>query len=429
MRNPYIVGVWVRGHRHYGRERLIDHLLHSPVDAVWVIGNRRMGKTSLLRQLEYLTLTDDTYIPLFWDMQGCTTLDDLSAELVHSIEDVPERFEPLRVKAKDLHGLSVPEVLRILRRQASYAGRKVLLLSDEVEALIPAGENDPQGLRALRAALQRGDGLRVIITSTKILSRLNDLCRDWETSPFLFGFGLRNLVSLSPQAAEALIRQTQSEHPVEAAPELVQEIRQHTNDHPYLIQYLCQRLFDGERGCLRPIVPSDLLPDVMLSSLFEIDFRHLCAGERAILRQIAEQEMVDEAGLQRATGMDLPRLRNFLYGLTRLGYLREQDGGWAAHNSFFASWLQANRDQLMEMPPSGVSDQTTQDMLVLGQEQEMDYLQEQLKIHKRNLGQLEVQRARYGLDVPLHLTHQIEYIQSEIARITQELNKLKAMRA
>ena len=295
--------------------------------------------------------------------------------------------------------------------------------------MIPAGRQDPQGLALLRAALQRGEGLRVIMTSTKALSRLNDLCRDWHTSPFLFGFGLRNLFGLAPEAAEALIRQKQEKEPVEVAPELVQEIRWHTNDHPFLIQYLCQRLFDGEKGCLRPIEPPDLLPDVMLTSLFEIDYQYLCAGERAILRQVAVEGVVDEAGLQRATGMDLARLRNFLYGLTKLGYLREQDGGWAAHNSFFSSWLQANRDLLAKIPPCEVSDQTTQEMLILGQKQEMDYLQEQLDIHKRNLGQLEVQRARYGLDVPLYLTHQIEYVQSEIARITEELNKLKAMRA
>jgi len=428
MRNPYVVGGWVRGHRHYGREGLIDHLLHSPVDAVWVIGNRRMGKTSLLRQLEWLTLTDETYVPLFWDMQGCTTFDDLSAELVYAIEDVFERFQPLGVDPTELRRRDVPGILRILRRQARLAGRKVLLLCDETEALILAGQRDPQGLALLRAALQRGEGLRVILTSTKLLSRLNDLCRDWATSPFLFGFGLRNLFSLSPQAAEALIRQTQEKEPVKVAPELVQEIRRHTNDHPFLIQYLCQRLFQ-EEGYLRPIEPTDLLPDVQLTSLFEIDYRHLCGGERAILRQVAACGTVDETGLQQATGMDLPRLRNFLYGLTKLGYLREEDGSWEAHNSFFGFWLRANQDLLVEVPSSEISDQTTQEMLILGQEQEMDYLQEQLKIHKQNLGELEVQRARYGVEVPLHLTHQIEYTQSEIARITEQLDKLKAMRA
>jgi len=71
MRIPYVVGRWVRGKNHYGRQRLIDTLLARPDSATresatlesatlesatwgaatWLVGTRRMGKTSLLRQL------------------------------------------------------------------------------------------------------------------------------------------------------------------------------------------------------------------------------------------------------------------------------------------------------------------------------------------------------------------------------------------
>ena len=54
MRNPYVTGWWVSGDRFYGRERLIDELLHGFENCFWVIGNRRIGKTSLLKQLEHL---------------------------------------------------------------------------------------------------------------------------------------------------------------------------------------------------------------------------------------------------------------------------------------------------------------------------------------------------------------------------------------
>lgn len=429
MRNPYIVGSWVRGHHHYGREGLIDHLLHSPVDAVWVIGNRRVGKTSLLHHLEYLTQSDDTYTPLFWDMSGRTTFADLSTGLVYDIEDVAERFRELGVDPAELRGQDLTDVLRILRRQARSAGRKVLLLCDEVEVLIPAGQRDPERLALLRAAFQRGEGLRVIIASTKALSHLNDFCREeWETSPFLFGFGLRNLFGLDRKASEALIHQAQGKQKVDAAPELVQEIRQHTNDHPSLIQYLCQRLFEKE-GYLRPIRLPDLVPDAMLNDYFKVDYRLLCAGERAILRQVAAHGAVDEAELQRATGIDLLRLRNFLFGLTKLDYLREQDGGWTAGNTFFGYWLRANRHLLAEMPPSAVSDQTTQEMLVMGQKQEVEYLKELLQVNERNLRELEMQRASYGLDVPLHLMHQIEHVHTQIASITRNLDKLGVVEA
>ena len=45
MRNPYIIGSVVTESRHYGREDLLDDLLHGESRACWVVGNRRIGTT------------------------------------------------------------------------------------------------------------------------------------------------------------------------------------------------------------------------------------------------------------------------------------------------------------------------------------------------------------------------------------------------
>lgn len=83
MRIPYIAGRWVRGRDHYGRRRLINYLLDVEDPAVWVVGTRRMGKTSLLRQLELETDTQTSeLVPLFWDLQGCESFDDLSYDSI-----------------------------------------------------------------------------------------------------------------------------------------------------------------------------------------------------------------------------------------------------------------------------------------------------------------------------------------------------------
>ncbi|MBK8048716.1 MAG: hypothetical protein IPK16_17290 [Anaerolineales bacterium] len=90
---PYIVGRWVRKHEHYARQSLIQQLLTAQDNAYWLVGARRMGKTSLLRHIEYLTATpDSTWVPLFWDIQGCLTPEDMSAELQITLEDAAERF-------------------------------------------------------------------------------------------------------------------------------------------------------------------------------------------------------------------------------------------------------------------------------------------------------------------------------------------------
>src|SRR6188768_3975346 len=59
VQNPYVVGRWVRGDEHYDRQKLIEHLLNAHDTAIWVVGTRRMGKTSLLRQIEHVTMRSE----------------------------------------------------------------------------------------------------------------------------------------------------------------------------------------------------------------------------------------------------------------------------------------------------------------------------------------------------------------------------------
>ena len=93
MSNPYIVGGWVSGALHYGRRGLISHLLEGPNHALWVVGTRRVGKTSLLRQIEALTLTHPQYVPLYVDLQGISTRAEFNQELHYALDEVAARFD------------------------------------------------------------------------------------------------------------------------------------------------------------------------------------------------------------------------------------------------------------------------------------------------------------------------------------------------
>jgi hypothetical protein len=331
MRNPYVTGRWVSGDRFYGRERLIDELLHGFEDCLWVIGNRRIGKTSLLKQLEHLTRDSVSYLSLYWDIEGCHSMGDLCEALVEAVDEiVGERL------VLSLAGQDVMDVLRTLSREAADSNRRLLLLCDEGEALMNVEEAEPRSLQRLRRIIHTNANIRLVLTSSKQLSLLDDLCRAWVTSPFLHGFAVRYLTSLTEEATDALITQSQSESPVKAAPELRAEIRCLTNNHPDLVQWLCYRLWQPD-NTLRPITPGDLEPDQLLAARLRMDFDYLSDTERRILHEVCAAGQVTAAQLQATP--DLPRLPTFLYGLTQLGYLRQEGQVYVIGNRFLASWL------------------------------------------------------------------------------------------
>jgi hypothetical protein len=442
VRNPYTTGGWVSGHEHYGRETLIANLLESPDDAFWVIGNRRMGKTSLLHQLEFLTLSSHIYVPLFLDLQGIASLDDLAIELIYAVEEAQERFEKLVVDVDLLRNWDAVGVIRLLRRYARAADRVLLLLIDEAEALLAIAERDPLGLAKLRKALQDYPGMRVVMTSTKLLSKLNEVTAGWETSPFLFGFALRNLAGLQDEASTALIRRTQDAEQVRVSDDLLQQIRQLTNSHPYLTQVLCNRLFEDE-GYLRPLADADLALDSTLDGFFRNDFRWLSPGEREVLVSVAIGDKTVDS-ISSDTGLPPVQVQEFVYSLDRLGQIRMTEAGFALGNEFLRRWLRPIVHQALHAPPGeteparpaegpdyasllavsgerAVSDETTRQLIHEGQEQEAHYALEQLQIQRANLADLEAQKVSYGARVPLSLINEINQVKVDIQELERRL--------
>jgi HAD superfamily hydrolase (TIGR01509 family) len=55
---------------------------------------------------------------------------------------------------------------------------------------------------------------------------------------------------------------------------------------------------------------------------------------------------------------------------------------------------------------------------------EVQFLQEQLLIHKKNLGRLETKRAQYGIDTPLAILNEIEWEKEKIAEIQAKLEEM-----
>jgi hypothetical protein len=374
MRVPYIVGRWVRDRNHYGRQRLFNYLLNTSDSAVWVVGARRIGKTSLLRQLEFLTdAPGSDLVPLFWDMQGCANSGDLSFELFVAIEDEAERFGALGVDVADLEGQDALVILRRLGRTLGSAGKTLLLLIDEAEVLINLARTEPGWLARLRKVLQDGRQ-RTILTSTKLLAQLNELTADWETSPFLFGFSMVNLWSLDEDAAVALVEQRQSANPIPVEPGILEDVLNQTNRHPYLLQYLCQKLCveqgDGSVR-LRAVTDEDLEPDHLLAGFFLIDFQHLTTLERRIVLAVAGQTVMTESELLHSLADQAPaRVRTFLWGLEKLGYVRQVLGQWMIGNEYMRRWLRQEWETLRQVQAPALDDSSFEQLLRAGHQQE-----------------------------------------------------------
>jgi hypothetical protein len=342
----------VRGNDHYDRQGLIEHLLTAPDSAIWVVGTRRMGKTSLLRQIEFLAdRADSRLVPLFWDLQGCDNPGDLTSDLLLAIEDAAPRFAALDldVDLAALHSEDAVGVLRRLSRALVRRDRQLLLLVDEAEVLVQVIQSDPAWLAKMRKAMQEGH-LRTIIASTKLLTQLTDQSAGWVTSPFLFGFRMVTLWPLRREGAIHLVRQTQGPSTVRVKNAVLEDILRATNHHPYLVQYLCERLYvcdETGKGYLRPVVDADLDVDHILASFFALDYQRIAALERRLLLTVAEAGEVSEPDLMAALGLVSPvQLAAMTHSLHELGHLREGKAGWAVGSEFLRRWLLQNLDSL-----------------------------------------------------------------------------------
>lgn len=426
MRNPYVTGSYVTGSQHYGREDLLDYLLNGGSRACWVVGTRRIGKTSLLRQLERLASAGKRLVPFYWDMQGCNSFACLGRYLAEAVRDWAALLEPLGVTQALMDEEDPLALLVNLRRLAQRAGRELLLLCDETEVLINIAAAEPEAMQRLHSQLTAGVGLRSVMVSTRQIYRMHDVCRDWPTSPFLSGFDMSlTLGSLEQEAAERLIVQTQSNRQVRATPETIEAISRATNNHPFLLQVLCSRLFVTS-GRLRTLTPEDLHVDSLLAGFFEHDFRQLTHTDRKAVLAVHREKLTDEAQLMKITGDNPVEFSLRLRNLEGLGYLRRAYGRIEIGNDFLANWLAATGEKLDMMPIAETSETAARRAFVRQQLQDIPSLVAQLNARRARLVELELVRAQELITVSPQVLAEIERVENEIAALRSVLGRRDA---
>ena len=357
---PFVVGQWVRGDRFYGRTAQIDEILEGHRNSIWLVGTRRIGKTSLLKQIEHITDTarEQRYFPVFWDFQGADTPEELHLNFADALLDAEERLERTGVSLEDVEADDLFVSLGRLRRRLRGQNLGLLLLCDEVEELIKLHRNEPSLLRKLRRAMQSQEDIRSVMASTVRLWALAE--QKGETSSFLQGFTPPLYIErLSDKEARSLIEQSHlgPEERPHFVDEAVETIRDHCDNHPYLIQLVCKRYLESS-GLDDAI--DQVATDRMVSYFFSVDFEMLAEVEREIIQIIARQSTAASNSIREELSLGPDALEGTLRRLENLGFIRSDgERRFVLANYFFRRWLQEMRDHTIPSLIAAVPTPTT----------------------------------------------------------------------
>ena len=330
----FTIGQWVRGEKFYGREALIRELLEGPRLAVWVAGLRRIGKTSLLREIERRIndAPDSSRMALFWDLQGASDDTSLRETLLAGIDELETiaRLEPV------WETLSTPQLLRQLVKLAKGAGKTLLLLCDEAEALLAVARSEPQLLARLRSVMQ--SGVRCVLTATPRLTQLHSL-DGADTSPFLHGF--EPPIYLGPMAAAEITPLLQQAGFPDDEQQMIYTL---SGGHPYLLQLLAKHT--TESGDVQQAYDS-MLHDETIHNFFRVDYESLRPIEQSQLNRCAR------GALQAATASTTTAEKIAQQTLQQLGLLMASENHLQLRTPFMREWLLARNE-----PPAAVTAST-----------------------------------------------------------------------
>jgi len=327
--HSYVVGQWVRAEGFYGRTAQLTEVLDGPRNGFWVVGTRRRGKTSFLKQLEHVAISQPArgLVPVFWDLQGIDDLDALAFSLEEALADAEPRIVEAGLTLAEIVGPDVFRMLGTLRRRLNADGRELFLLCDEAEALRTIAEQSEAAIGRLRRALLAHDGVRTVISSGP---RLWDLATGSATSPFLDGFlPPLYLGRLKSETSGALVRQRHLAG--DARPDLTDEdvdaIRHWGGGHPFLLQLLSKRAI--EHGNVERAV-AVVSGDRSVTSLFEVDLDLLDEEQRSLLCAIARASENGGDFVQSPVLLELQQL-----GLVEI----DERGGYRIGLPLLNNWL------------------------------------------------------------------------------------------
>ncbi len=269
--SPYIVGNPVdRREMFFGRDDIMQRIERQlggrdQANVILLEGNRRTGKTSILGQIGKTDILSG-WVPIYCSLQDteslatvdcfrllarCTGWSLYDAGVETWFPGLPARDpgKPFKLAFRSaltqaFAGGDAFETFRLYLSAAVEAAspRQVLLMLDEFDKLqesIDAGIASPQVPENIRHLLQHQPGVCAIITGSRRLKRLRE--EYWSA---LFGLGYRVGISALTEAdARSLVTEPVAGR-LEYLPHARDRVVELCAGHPFLIQSLCNRVFD-----------------------------------------------------------------------------------------------------------------------------------------------------------------------------------------
>jgi tetratricopeptide (TPR) repeat protein len=250
--NPYITDIPVKDKTgFFGRQDILEWVLQAStnpdINALVLSGPRRIGKTSLLLQLEHF-LPGGTFLPIYFDLHDKAlrplgyVLDKLASKIARRIKwhlPEPELFD-------DQGNFFQKSFLPKLYRNLDKGCRPVFILDefDSIDQVIREESPENAAANVLHPFLRElmSNDLRSVFVFATGRQVEEYISLDFATPAQTFS--QHQVWGLDKESSELLVRYAEANGTLQYTDQAVERILSLTCGHPYLIQLLCQRIWE-----------------------------------------------------------------------------------------------------------------------------------------------------------------------------------------
>jgi uncharacterized protein len=371
--NPYKPGQVLDPHDplFVGRRDLVQKLeyaLRKRRPTLLLQSERRMGKTSTLRQLSYLLGT--SYIPILYNLQApeiyahLTTLLNMFARDIHNelrkrgieVEHIPLELSQESSTISDPVAYSIfDHWLKGIEKVLEAEDHSLLLAFDEFEKLDEMGGKGYLNLTLFldwcRQVIQYRPRIILLFSGLHNFSDMGaETGLNWSNyfvnvQTFKVSFLNRNEVS-------RLVIHPRPDYPGEEIfGEVVEQIIQYTNCHPFLVQAICSQLIDNlniEKG--KRVTPAHMMHAVKQvvdswDSYFDDLWKRSDESQRTCLSILSsqKQEWASPIDIQQHSYLDEESIKKALRNLVKRDLIiRHDDETYRIAVPIFSDWMKDN---------------------------------------------------------------------------------------